>query len=40
MKKKIFNVVQYLFFLGLGIFLLWWRYDKLADVQKQQRGQA
>jgi uncharacterized membrane protein YbhN (UPF0104 family) len=36
MKKKIFNVIQYLFFLGLGIFLLWWRYDKLTELQKQQ----
>ena len=36
MKRKLFNVLQYIFFLGLGIFLLWYRYEKLSDLQRVQ----
>ncbi|MBN2275902.1 MAG: flippase-like domain-containing protein [Bacteroidales bacterium] len=26
MKKKIFNVIKYIFFLAIGVFLFWWLY--------------
>lgn len=31
MKKTILTIVQYLFFLGLGIFLVWWSIHKMDD---------
>ena len=31
MKKKILSALQYLFFLALGIFLLWWSLRKVDD---------
>ncbi len=31
MKKKILNVFKYLFFLGLGIFLVWWSLHAIPD---------
>lgn len=31
MKKKLLTIFQYLFFLGLGIFLVWWSVSKMSD---------
>ena len=31
MNKKIVSLLQYLFFLGLGIFLVWWSLRKVSD---------
>ncbi|MEO5892701.1 MAG: lysylphosphatidylglycerol synthase transmembrane domain-containing protein [Ferruginibacter sp.] len=31
MKKTVFTVIKYLFFLGLGIFLVWWSIHKMGD---------
>lgn len=31
MNKKILSLLQYLFFLGLGIFLVWWSLSKIPD---------
>ncbi len=31
MKKKVVSILQYLFFLALGIFLLWWSIRKIKD---------
>ncbi|TDH28856.1 flippase-like domain-containing protein [Segetibacter sp. 3557_3] len=31
MKKKILNVFKYLFFLGLGLFLVWWSLNAIPD---------
>lgn len=31
MKKKIFSIVKYLLFLGLGIFLVWWSIGKISE---------
>jgi len=31
MKKKLLTVLQYLFFLGLGVFLVWWSVSKMSD---------
>jgi len=31
MKNKILTILQYLFFLALGIFLVWWSVSKMSD---------
>lgn len=31
--KKILNILQYLFFLGLGIFLVWWSIHQIPDKE-------
>lgn len=31
MKKTVFTILQYLLFLGLGIFLVWWSIHKMDD---------
>ena len=36
MKKKIFAVLQYLIFLGIGIFLTWWQFSKMTPVERVQ----
>lgn len=36
MKKKIITIAKYLFFLGLGIFLVWW---SIKDLNKEQESQ-
>ena len=35
MKKKIILVLKFAFFLGLGIFVLWWFQRKLTPVEKK-----
>jgi uncharacterized protein (TIRG00374 family) len=36
MKKKILATFKYTFFLGLGIFLVWWQFNKMTGVEKSQ----
>ena len=36
MRKKIFAVLQYLVFLGIGIFLTWWQFSKMTPVERIQ----
>ena len=36
MKKKIFSVLKYVVFLGIGIFLTWWQLGKMSPIQKIQ----
>jgi len=36
MGKKIFAVLQYLLFLGIGIFLMWWQFSKMNALQRLQ----
>jgi uncharacterized protein (TIRG00374 family) len=36
MKKKIFTILQYIIFLGLGIFLAWW---SLKDLNREEKDQ-
>jgi len=36
MKKKLFTILKYAFFLALGFFLVWWQFDKMSAVQKSQ----
>src|SRR6187551_1141088 len=31
MKKTVFTILQYILFLGLGIFLVWWSIHKMDD---------
>src|SRR5437867_1697282 len=36
MKKRYFTILQYLFFFGLGIFLVWWSVKDLSSDDKSQ----
>ncbi len=36
MIKKFWSITQYIFFLGLGFFLVWWQFDKMTDLQRVQ----
>jgi glycosyltransferase 2 family protein len=36
MKKRILQALQYIFFLGLGLFLIYWKAAHLSPAQKQQ----
>jgi uncharacterized membrane protein YbhN (UPF0104 family) len=36
MKKKLFTILQYIIFLGLGIFLAWW---SLKDLNREEKDQ-
>lgn len=36
MKKKLFTILQYMIFLGLGIFLAWWSLKDLNREEKEQ----
>ncbi len=36
MKKKIFAVLKYMFFLGIGIFLMWWQLSKMTPLERIQ----
>jgi uncharacterized protein (TIRG00374 family) len=40
MKKKLFSIFKYIFFLGLGFFLVWWQFDKMTPLQKSQFGES
>src|SRR5262245_5142684 len=33
MHKRIFAILQYILFLGAGVFLVWWSIDKLSKDQ-------
>jgi uncharacterized protein (TIRG00374 family) len=40
MKKKVFTFLKYIFFLGLGLFLVWWQFDKMTMAQKHQFSES
>src|SRR5215208_869256 len=40
MTKKLLSVFKYTFFLGLGLFLVWWQFDKMTALQKSQFGES
>jgi len=40
MKKRLLSIFKYLFFLGLGLFLVWWQFDKMTPLQKSQFGES
>jgi glycosyltransferase 2 family protein len=40
MNKRLKNILQYGFFLGLGVFLTWWQYNKMTDDERKFFGQS
>lgn len=34
MRKRFFSFIKYGFFLGLGIFLLWWQFSSMTETEK------
>jgi glycosyltransferase 2 family protein len=36
MRKNFFAVLQYLVFLGIGIFLTWWQFSKMTPIEHVQ----
>ncbi|MEP7252768.1 MAG: lysylphosphatidylglycerol synthase transmembrane domain-containing protein [Ginsengibacter sp.] len=40
MNKKIIAVLKYIFFLGIGIFLMWWQLSKMTPLQRIQFGES
>ena len=40
MKKKLLSLLQYIVFLGIGIFLTWWQFSKMTEVQKVQFNES
>lgn len=40
MQKNILSVLKYIFFLGLGFFLVWWQFSKMTPVQIAQFGES
>lgn len=36
MKKKLYSVLKYILFLGIGVFLTWWQISKMTPFQKIQ----
>ncbi len=40
MKKKLFSVLQYILFLGIGFFLTWWQLGKLSPSEWEQFKQS
>ncbi len=36
MKKKFLSALKYIFFLGIGFFLVWWQFSKMTAAQKLQ----
>jgi uncharacterized protein (TIRG00374 family) len=40
MGRKILSILKYVFFLGVGFFLVWWQFDKMTALQKSQFGES
>lgn len=40
MKKKLLTALQYLLFLGLGVFLVWWSIDKMSAEDLRECKEA
>ena len=40
MRKKIGNIIKFVFFVGLGIFFIYWFLSKLTSDEKAQIWQA
>ncbi len=40
MRKRIFSYLQYVFFLGLGIFLVWWQLKSMTPSEKMEFYEA
>jgi glycosyltransferase 2 family protein len=40
MKKRVLTILQYLLFLSLGVFLVWWSISKMSEEDLQQCKEA
>ena len=40
MRQKIKNILQYGFFLGLGVFLVWWQLKSMTPAEREEGKQA
>ena len=40
MNKKIIAALKYIFFLGIGIFLMWWQLSKMTPLQRIQFSES
>lgn len=40
MRKRIFSILQYLIFLGGGLFLVWWQLRSMTEVEKAEFSNA
>ena len=40
MKKKFFTILKYLFFFGVGLFLVWWQFNKMTVADKSQFAES
>lgn len=40
MRKKLFTILKYIFFLGIGLFLVWWQFDKMTALQREQFSES
>ncbi len=36
MKKRLFSILKYILFLGIGVFLTWWQISKMTSLQRIQ----
>ncbi|MEO8769064.1 MAG: lysylphosphatidylglycerol synthase transmembrane domain-containing protein [Ferruginibacter sp.] len=36
MRKRLFSILQYVIFLGGGIFLVWWQFDSMNVAEKKE----
>lgn len=40
MRRKFFTIFKYILFLGVGLFLVWWQFDKMSGAQRQQFSES
>jgi len=40
MKSGILSILKYIFFLALGLFLVWWQFDKMSALQKKDFSES
>lgn len=40
MRKIFLTILKYIFFLGGGLFLVWWQFDKMTGLQKSQFSES
>lgn len=36
MRKRLFSILQYIIFLGGGLFLVWWQFSSMSETEKNQ----
>ncbi|CAN5143638.1 lysylphosphatidylglycerol synthase transmembrane domain-containing protein [soil metagenome] len=40
MNKKNLSILKYIFFLGIGFFLVWWQFDKMTGEEKNEFAES